>query len=246
VQQLHEFLAKVLSRSEDRPQHCSNIVSSKRLDREVVNDARSLEIRNQPDESRPRFLTPIRKCEHDGLRGVAPREMKDEIERCVVAPVHVLEREEYRLRSREQGHDLAECVKQSSPVQFGIDRRVWSRVGKKRPELGEYRDKRTCRWSQDMRNERWRGRRREQSNEIEERGVWYRPLGLETGAVQDEEARGASFFDHCAQKTRFADTRFADDYGDAALAILSTRQDSTRRGELEVAADQGWTDDVVV
>jgi hypothetical protein len=97
-----------------------------------------------------------------------------------------------------------------------------------------------------MRNERWRGGRREQSNEIEERGVWYRPLGLETGAVQDEEARAASFFGHGAQKTRFADTRFADDYGDAALALLSTRQHSTRRGELQIATDQGRTDDVVV
>jgi len=67
VQQLHEFLAKVFSRSEDRPQHCSNIVSSKRLDREVVDDARSLEIGNEPRESRPSFFTPIRKCEHDGL-----------------------------------------------------------------------------------------------------------------------------------------------------------------------------------
>ena len=167
--------------------------------------------------------------------------MKDEIERCVVAPVHVLEREEYRLRSGERAHDLAERVKQSSPVQFRIDGRGWDRVRKKRPELGEHRDKRTCRRSQDMRNERWRGRRREQSNEIEERAVWYRPLGLETGAVQDEEARGVSFFGHCAQKTRFADTRFADDYGDAAVALLSTRQNSTRRGEQQVAANQRWT-----
>ena len=97
-----------------------------------------------------------------------------------------------------------------------------------------------------MRNQRRRGRRREQSNEIKERGVWYRPLGLETGAVQDEEARDASFFGHSAQKTRLADARFADDYRDAPLPLLTARQHSTRGSELQIATDQGRTDDVVL
>ena len=44
---MHEVVAKVFARAEDRVQHRSNVVASKRLDREVVHDARSLEIGNQ-------------------------------------------------------------------------------------------------------------------------------------------------------------------------------------------------------
>ena len=85
---------------------------------------------------------------------MTPREMKDEIERRVVAPVRVLEREEYRLRSSERGHYLAERVKQSSSVEFRIGRRTWDRVGTKWAELGKHRDERIRCGSQDMRNER--------------------------------------------------------------------------------------------
>jgi hypothetical protein len=64
--------------------------------------------------------------------------------------------------------------------------------------------------------------------------------------VQDEEARAASFFGHRAQKTRLADARFADDYRDASLALLTARQHSTRGSELQIATDQRRTDDVVL
>ena len=173
--------------------------------------------------------------------------MKDEIERRVVAPVHVLEREEYRLRARERGHDLRRARETivACPIRdrsSGLGRRV----GKKRPELGEYRDERaaagakTCATSAgeaDAANSRTRSRS----------GAY----GIDRSASKQapckhEEARGARFFGHRAQKTRFADARFADDQRDVSLPLATARQDSTRGSELQIATDQGRTDDVVV
>ena len=229
VQQLHEVVAEVLARAEDRLQHRANVVSSKRLDgSSSTTRARSRSATSRASRgpaSSPRYVSAMTTGCEAWLRA------RWKIRSSVASSLQCTSsnaRNTGCVRASER-HDLAERVEQSSPVRLGIDRRAWDRVGKKRPELGEDRDELGRRRRQDVRDERRRRRRREQSHEVEQRRVRDRPLGLETGAVQDEEARGAGFFGHGAQETRFADARLADDYARRVRCPPVPRQDPTRR-----------------
>jgi len=81
--------------------------------------------------------------------------MEDEIERGVVAPVHILERDEHWLRACEDCHGLRQRVKQPSLVRLGIDRCARTRVGEERPQLGKEPDEFGCSWREDVCDDSW-------------------------------------------------------------------------------------------
>ena len=216
------------------------------LHRQLGRDAGPLEVRDQPAKSRIHLLAAVCERDCDPLGRVAPREMEDQLERGVVAPMHVLEREQDRLRAREERDGLGQCVEQPPLVGFGIDGWAGARVGKEGTELGKDPDHVGGRRRQDVGDER-RGRRAgEQTHQVEQRRVRNRPLGFEANAVQDEEVRGARLVHHRAEEARLADPRFADDQGDTAASLAHIGQHAAHSGDLPVATDDRGTDDVML
>ena len=155
MQQVRELGAQSVVRTEDRLEHGRDIGAAESLDRKVGNHACALEVRDQPREPRLDFLGPIGECDGDRLRRVTAREVKDQLQGGVVAPMDVLECQEYGLRPRDERHALGERVEQPAPIRLGVDRRARDGVGKERSELGEDRDELVCRGAQDVGKECW-------------------------------------------------------------------------------------------
>jgi aspartate racemase len=91
-----------------------------------------------------------------------------------------------------------------------------------------------------------RGRGGEQAHNVEKRCVRDRAFGLEAGTAQDEEADATSFVRHGAKEAGFADSRLAYDQSDTSAPLACALQHPTQGGDLQVAANEGRTDDVVI
>ena len=153
---MREFVAKVLARAEDRAQHLSHLVAPESLDRELGHHPRSLQLGDETDEPRAGLFTAIREGDDDRLRRAAPGEMEDQIERRIVAPVHVLEREEDRLRARQREDGLRQSVEQPPLVGLGIGGVRRTHVGKNRSKLRENGDELGGSRRQDVTDDRRR------------------------------------------------------------------------------------------
>ena len=99
VQRVDEVRSERDLRAEDRLQHRRHVGHAERAQLHLGRAARAVEIGEKASESRADLVAP--KCQHerDALRADASREMQHEVERRVVAPVHVLDHQEHRLRS---------------------------------------------------------------------------------------------------------------------------------------------------
>jgi hypothetical protein len=64
--------------------------------------------------------------------------------------------------------------------------------------------------------------------------------------VQHEKAGGAGFLGHGAKQARFANARFTDDQRDLSASVTRALQHPAHRGDLQIATNQGRTDDVVL
>jgi len=193
-----------------------------------------------------RLLAAIRQRDDDGPGAVTPRKVKHQLERGVVTPVHILERDENRLGASERRDHLRQRVKQPALVRLGIDRWIRGRVGEKRTELRKDRHQLGSRGREHVGHDSGRGGAREEPHEIQQRRVRNRPFGLEARAAQHEEAGRASFVGHRAEEPRFADSRFADDQCDATRSIPRACENASQTGELWLPTDQGRTDDIVI
>ena len=71
----------------------------------------AVEIGNEPRESRSCFLAAIGERHDEGLRRVNAREVKNQFERRVVAPMHVLDHDQEWLYPAERMHRLGHRVK---------------------------------------------------------------------------------------------------------------------------------------
>src|SRR4051812_11814602 len=100
---MNEVIAECL-RAEDRLEHGVDIVAAKSLDWQIGDDARALEVRDEARQPRSGLLTPIGEGNDDWLRRVGSRDVEDELQRRIVAPVHVLEGEENGLGAGERAH----------------------------------------------------------------------------------------------------------------------------------------------
>src|SRR5690349_10303699 len=165
---MYELGAEVLVGAEDGAEHCADVVAAESLEWEVGDDAGALEIRDEFGEAGPSLLAAIGEGDDDGLGGVAPREVKDQLECRVVAPVHVFESDEHRLLAGELRDRLRENVKQTSAVGLRVDAGAWRDIGKQWPKLGKHRDEIARRRLEDMADD---GPRRRAGERSEERRV---------------------------------------------------------------------------
>ena len=172
--------------------------------------------------------------------------MEDRLERGVVAPMHVLEGDEHRLRPCEDRNRLRQRVKQPALVRLGIDGGTRTRVGEDRPELGEDPHEVGCSRRENVGNDGRRDRAGEQPHQIEQRSVRDRAFRLEARAVQGDEARPAGFVGHGAKQAGLTDACLADDHCDSPAATAGGREHVANGGYLRLATDEGWADDVVV
>ena len=245
VDQLDELVAEVGARTEDRVEHRAHLGAAEWLHRQLGDEPCALELRDQPREPRADLLAAVGEHDAHRLRGVAPREMEDEIERRVVAPVHILHGEEHRLRVRQQRDRPRDGVEQPPPVGVRIGRRGRSGFGQQGLQLGKERDQLRRGRREHVGDERRRRRLGEQAHEVEQRGVRDRAVGLVARAAHREVAAAARLVGHRLEEPRLADARLADDERDLSRAATRTVEHRTHGVELGVATYDRRADDIV-
>ena len=245
MQQSGEVVAESRALAEDGAQHVVHLAAVEPVERDFGRELGAPEIGDQTAEARGHFLASVRQRHGDALRRVAAREVEDEVERRVVGPMDILEREKHRLGAREQTDRLGQRVKESASVGVRVDGRTRRCIGKERAQLGKDGDQLCRGWLQNVCDEGRRYGASQQADEIEQRGVGDRPLRLECGAVEREESQAARIARHRAQESRLPDTCLADDEGDAASSVTRVLQQVARGSHLSVTTNDGRTDYVV-
>jgi hypothetical protein len=116
VQKLNELGAEILVWAEDRSQHRADVIASEPSDGKVHHETRAFEICDEARETWTDLLTPVRERDDDLLRRMTSREVEDQLEAGVVAPVDILEREHHGLRARERRDRLRERMKETTSI----------------------------------------------------------------------------------------------------------------------------------
>src|SRR6476661_1242942 len=103
---MNELGAEVLPRAEDRLEHRTNVLTAESVDVDLEQGTSALEVGDEARQARSGLFTAVRERDQYRLGRVAASEVKDQLQGRVVAPMDVLDGEDWMLRAREERYDL--------------------------------------------------------------------------------------------------------------------------------------------
>ncbi len=180
------------------------------------------------------------------MRLDATREMQDQLERGLIAPVHVLEREVHRLRACQLRERVAHGVKEAPALVLRFDGLERRELDEERRELREHTHQLGGSWRECVRGERVRRVGRESADEVEQRRIGVGAIRLEAGAMKDD-APTASRFSRClAKHSRLSDACLAANEQDATAPARRPLEQRTYHVQRPVASHQDGADDTAI
>ncbi|MEP7382931.1 MAG: hypothetical protein ABI910_14675 [Gemmatimonadota bacterium] len=187
--------------AEDCPEHRLHVRQAERTQQHLGCISCTVEIREQSRQSCADFVAPEREHEGNALCPDRTCQVLHEIQRRLVAPVHVLDRDEERLHPRERADALGQREKETAPVLFRLEQGARCHLREHGAQLRKERHQVGCRRREIVARERSGRGRREHAHQVEHRRVRLGEVRLEARALQHGESRGARALHHVASKT---------------------------------------------